>query len=509
MKTTLHQITGTFLLLFLSITAIGQDYTFEDFVGTWHGTISSQTFGGYNDPITMTIEPDGFYTETSGHLMPTIYPNTQQCEYQASTNRFHWWYLGTVWGGQYFYDHFYYEVVYFENGVLEMHYNFWDDPEPYPEVGTIYLVKEGATVMPPPETLSYQWMEDYLMLNWNEPDPGNGQLAGLEGYNIYHETESMDFELIDFVETNSFTHMGMFEAGLHSYYVTAVYEEGESDPSDDINVLFLTPSPESLEGMYINNGVELMWEAPEPGNSPMATLSGYNIHHQIPNGAYELVDFTNEMMFMHEDSFAAGLHTYYVTAVYEGGESGTSNMLTMDFLTPEPTELAGMIRDNMVELTWSAPDPGDEAMATLEGYNVYHMPENGSWEMLANVVTNSYIHENLEIAGTHNYYVTAVYNGGESDPSNEAQVVYQVTGIFDEPTVATTIYPNPASDFMNISSEISIQSFKILNQAGQVTISENINTNNYRADLRKLQQGVYILVIETNKGSKSELIVVK
>lgn len=23
-----------------------------------------------------------------------------------------------------------------------MHYNFWDDPEPYPQVGTIFLVKQ-------------------------------------------------------------------------------------------------------------------------------------------------------------------------------------------------------------------------------------------------------------------------------------------------------------------------------------------------------------------------------
>jgi hypothetical protein len=42
----------------------------------------------------------------------------------------------------YFYQHFYYEVVYFSNDTLEMHYNFWDDPEPHPEAGTIFLVRE-------------------------------------------------------------------------------------------------------------------------------------------------------------------------------------------------------------------------------------------------------------------------------------------------------------------------------------------------------------------------------
>lgn len=132
------------ITIFIAGQSPAQDYTFEDFVGTWHGTISSENFGGYNDPMTMVIEEDGFYTETSGHLMPTLYPNTQQSEFEAETNRYHWWYLQTVYAGQYFYQHFFYEVVYFNNDTLEMHYNFWDDPEPHPQAGTIFLVRETS-----------------------------------------------------------------------------------------------------------------------------------------------------------------------------------------------------------------------------------------------------------------------------------------------------------------------------------------------------------------------------
>lgn len=136
--------------------AHGQSYTFEDFVGTWNGYISSESFGGYYDPMTMTIEPDGFYIETSGHLMPTTYPNTQQSEFEAETNRYHWWYLDVVYSGQYFYQHFYYEVVYFQNDTLEMHYNFWDDPEPHPETGTIFLVRDTFTAVDEEPLVEYQ-----------------------------------------------------------------------------------------------------------------------------------------------------------------------------------------------------------------------------------------------------------------------------------------------------------------------------------------------------------------
>ena len=509
MRKAIHFFTGTFLLILFTITVNAQEYTFDDFVGTWHGTIMSPSTYGNTIPMTMIIEPDGFYTETSGVLMPDLYPNTQQCEYQGSTNRMHWWYLGTAWGGQYFYDHFFYEVVYFENGVLEMHYNYWDDPEPHPEVGTIYLVKEGATVMPPPETLSYNWMNNSMMLSWNEPEPGNGQLAELTGYNIYHQPESTNYALLGFSETTSFDHEGNFEAGLHSYYVTAVYEDGESDPSGEISVLFLTPAPEILEGIYMDNSVELSWEAPESGENPTATVTGYIVYHQSPEGTFQMLGTTEEMMLTHEGSFAAGIHSYYVVATYEGGVSPTSNMVTIDFMTPAPMYLEGMLTDDMIELNWEAPEPGDEAMATLEGYNIYHMPEGGDWEMPGYSETNMFTHENLQSTGTHYYYVTAAYLGGESDPSNQTEVLYQITGIGDEAAVSTSIYPNPATDFINISAAHEMQTVRVMNQAGQVLISENVIGENYRLDVQNFQKGVYVVLIETEAGNSSNIIVVK
>lgn len=132
----------SFLLILAFSQTKAQEYTFEDFIGTWHGYISSESFQGYNDPITMIISPNGFYTETSGHLMPTIYPNTQDSDFDDETNRYHWHYLQTVYAGQYFYQHHFYEIVYFQNDTLEMHYNYWDDPLPQPSVGTIFLVRE-------------------------------------------------------------------------------------------------------------------------------------------------------------------------------------------------------------------------------------------------------------------------------------------------------------------------------------------------------------------------------
>lgn len=223
-------------MFFFSGTAFGQDYTFEDFIGTWHGTISSETWPEYSDPISMTIESNGFYTETSGHLMPTIYPNSQDSEFDAPTNRYHRRYLQTVWAGQYFYQHFYYEVVYFNNDTLEMHYNYWDDPEPYPEVGTIFLVRENLT--PAPSNLVANLLGNNVALNWNPPSNGGAPMGDLSGYNVYRREGTGTFELLEYVEVPYYQHLDISQ-GLHAYYVTAVFEEGESLASNEAEVEFI------------------------------------------------------------------------------------------------------------------------------------------------------------------------------------------------------------------------------------------------------------------------------
>lgn len=140
------RITILTLITLTTVVAFGQTYTFDDFVGTWEGYHTYESFGGYYQDLTMTIDPDGFYTETSGYFMPPYYyPNTQSCEYDEATNRFHWQYIETVYAGQTFYQHHFFEIVHFENDTLEMHYNYWDDPEPHPEAGKLFLVRATIT----------------------------------------------------------------------------------------------------------------------------------------------------------------------------------------------------------------------------------------------------------------------------------------------------------------------------------------------------------------------------
>jgi hypothetical protein len=66
-----------------------------------------------------------------------------------------------------------------------------------------------------------------------------------------------------------------------------------------------------------------------------------------------------------------------------------------------------------------------------------------------------------------------------------------------------TLYPNPASDIvnLNVSSGISIEKIRVLNLAGQeVYVLKNANSPTLSIDLNPLVIGVYIVEIQSDKG---------
>ena len=82
---------------------------------------------------------------------------------------------------------------------------------------------------PPASYLRAELAETGIVLYWNAPSVGNPS-----GYNIYR-----DGYLIDFVNGNtSFTDSGLELSTLYSYYVTAVYDTDQSQPSNTISAFF-------------------------------------------------------------------------------------------------------------------------------------------------------------------------------------------------------------------------------------------------------------------------------
>ncbi len=88
-----------------------------------------------------------------------------------------------------------------------------------------------------------------------------------------------------------------------------------------------------------------------------------------------------------------------------------------------PTNLVAQVNGNNVSLSWTAPEAGD---ATLTGYKVYR---DGTVITNNTITTTQYADSNVP-AGNHSYYVKAVYQEGESAPSNTVDVTIGGSGNF-------------------------------------------------------------------------------
>ncbi|MFS4474548.1 T9SS type A sorting domain-containing protein [Chryseobacterium sp. T20] len=70
-------------------------------------------------------------------------------------------------------------------------------------------------------------------------------------------------------------------------------------------------------------------------------------------------------------------------------------------------------------------------------------------------------------------------------------------------------YPNPVTDFLYINNDTRIKDVEVYNVSGQRVLSETINAEKGSVDMRRVTAGVYILKINTEKGSQSLKIIKK
>jgi len=92
-----------------------------------------------------------------------------------------------------------------------------------------------------------------------------------------------------------------------------------------------------------------------------------------------------------------------------------------------------------------------------------------------------------------------------------AFTLYGETDVLSIPSYESNkvkLYPNPTTDFLNLSLETDMEILNItaVDLAGK---TYPLNANNDKVDLSKLSTGTYVLKIQTNKGLKTQKIIKK
>ncbi len=134
--------------------------------------------------------------------------------------------------------------------------------------------------------------------------------------------------------------------------------------------------------------------------------------------------------------------------------------------------------------------------ADLLGYNVYR----DDVQINTAIVEVTEYNDPEPTIGSHDYFVTAVYDGGESDPSNVVSVI--VTDISEVGTSSVKIYPNPTDGLFTIEFDDNVVAdVSIMDITGKEVYSSTLNSTS-RVEIPGLQKGMYIVrLLDTSSNN--------
>ncbi|MCD4796134.1 MAG: T9SS type A sorting domain-containing protein, partial [Candidatus Cloacimonetes bacterium] len=225
----------------------------------------------------------------------------------------------------------------------------------------------------------------------------------LLGYKIYRD----DVMIHEITNSTTTTYDDLaLDAGDYDYHVTAIYDVGESYPSNIEPVTIILPAPQNPQAGSQDQDILITWDAPAS-----RALSHYKVYQNL----VQIANNITETSYLHE-SVPTGTYTYNIKAVYDGGyESAMSAdavvehdpVNTDDLLIPIKTELCGNYPNPFNPTTTINFALSEAGNVTIEVYNI-----KGE-----KVVTlqNGY----LEAA-----YHSVVWNGKDNSGNNVSSGIY-------------------------------------------------------------------------------------
>jgi hypothetical protein len=294
--------------------------------------------------------------------------------------------------------------------------------------------------------------------------------------------------------------------GNYTYSVVAVYNNGISEPvTCNVSIYFLSP-PVGLSAVGGDKNINLSWEKPEE----VEYLRGFKIYR---NDVFltSILLSDEEPHYFDNDVTNGTKYKYFVTALYENGESEPSNIISVWTIFPAPENLVAEKGDSQVILDWDTPET---CPATLTSYKIYR-----NNMLLSNTTICPYLDTNMVINGRdYTYYITAVYTVESIEyESGTSDTIFVTPGTANEDGILDVVitelrsnYPNPFNPTTIISysvlnaDNIIIEIYNIKGQRVKTLVNENKNTGHYQVTWngtddsgRSVSSGIYFYKMTT------------
>ena len=290
--------------------------------------------------------------------------------------------------------------------------------------------------------------------------------------------------------------------GFHTYFVTAVNLQGESDPTNVENVFDegLCDAPRNLRyEMTTSTKAKIMWDAPED-----ATVTGYMVYRRGKGEEFSRIKLLTTTQYTDNlNSRPDGCYEYAVTAYFEADECESGYAASEADATKRyievnksiiPQRLDFVVQEGHIVLQWQ-----EASMA--ESYNIYR-----DGQRIGTATETTFTDEEANNQNNYRYTVTGCTPYIESNPSNEAFVNWST----DVPETAdaseTNLYPNPVKDQLTVEA-VGLCQIKVFNVTGQEVKCMNVKEDRVVIDLSAESRGCYFIEVTTDSGCTTHKVV--
>jgi hypothetical protein len=161
-----------------------------------------------------------------------------------------------------------------------------------------------------------------------------------------------------------------------------------------------------------------------------------------------------------------------------------------------------------------------QGASIIMGYNVYRTDSTANMatsHKINNQIVTGLTYTDLLIKdGLYKYNVTAVMNDSisntylcESPNSDTITVQFPHVGITEIGNGQIMVYPNPATENVNVKSDFTVTSIEVMNYTGQTVYrNTSVNSKITQFNVSTLQAGIYFVKVSTDMGTRTLKITV-